>query len=109
MKHCILLACSTLFPEKKDLEREAKKLKLPDSALARRASDMSENVANILKEKLSSAEFVSLDMDETVLLKFSSVRLKSYLNVTYFILAWITQYGVKLSPNQYKCVLLRGA
>ena len=66
VKECILLACSTLFPEKKDMECEAKKLQLSDSALARRASDISENIANILKDKLSSAEFVSLAVDESL-------------------------------------------
>ncbi|XP_071335558.1 general transcription factor II-I repeat domain-containing protein 2-like [Trachinotus anak] len=65
VKDCILLACSTLFPEKKDLEREAKKIILSDSTVARRASDISENIAHTLKDKLSSAEFVSLAMDES--------------------------------------------
>lgn len=66
VKDCILLACSTLFPEKKDLEREVKKLQLSDSTVARRASDISENIEKILKDKLSSAEFVSLAMDESL-------------------------------------------
>ncbi|KAJ4921377.1 hypothetical protein JOQ06_022821 [Pogonophryne albipinna] len=66
VKDCILLACSTLFPEKKDLEREAKKIQLSDSTVARRASDISENIAHTLKDKLSSAEFVSLAMDESL-------------------------------------------
>ncbi len=34
--------------------------------MAGRASDISENIANILKEKLSSAEFVGLPMDESL-------------------------------------------
>ncbi|KAJ4930070.1 hypothetical protein JOQ06_019084 [Pogonophryne albipinna] len=66
VKDCILLACSTLFPEKKHLEREAKKIQLSDSTVARRASDISENIAHTLKDKLSSAEFVSLAMDESL-------------------------------------------
>lgn len=55
-----------MFPEKKDLEREAKKIQLSDSTVARRASDISKNIAHTLKEKLSSAEFVSLAMDESL-------------------------------------------
>ncbi len=59
-------ACSTLFLEKKDPEQEAKKLQRSDSTVAGRASDISENIANILKEKLSFTEFVILAMDESL-------------------------------------------
>ncbi len=62
MKDCSPPACSSLFPEKKDLEQDAKKLQLSDSTVARRASDISENTANILKERLS----VCLTMDESL-------------------------------------------